>query len=157
MIQMKLKSFRVAVFLLAAMAVPASFGASADKKPSAEGDAQLLDQAEYPCSNCFFGTSDHFYCLRVDNKILVAHEHIPTVNYRDPERNYLTKYHKSWTPWKPGDGTIHVKYNDKYVWVPGPTGKKEIRLTQKYTTDIFMNDGPCRDAIHVPAEKPRKQ
>jgi hypothetical protein len=36
--------------------------------------------------------------------------------------------------------------------VPNPVaGKKDIRLTQKYTTDIFLNDGPCRQAIHVPA------
>jgi hypothetical protein len=156
----KMKSIRVFAVLLAAVAVPASFGASADKKPSAEGDAQIIDTAEYPCSNCLFGTSDHFYCMRLDNKIVIAHQHVPTMNYIDPQKNYLTKYHKTWTPWKPG-ATVHVKYNDKYIWVQGWAGKpdakkKDVRMEQKYTTDIFINNGPCRDAIKVPEEKARK-
>jgi hypothetical protein len=159
---MKSSVVRALVFVLATAAVPISFGASAktkeekkaEKTPSAEGDAQLLDQNSYPCSNCFFGTSDTFYCMRVDNRILIAHQHVPTVNWMDPSRNFATKYHKSWTPWIPGS-TVHVKYNDKYIWVPGLAGKKDIRMEQKYTTDIFLNDGPCRSAIKVPDESPR--
>ena len=147
---MKSSVVRALVFVLATAAVPVSFGASADKKPSAEGDAELLDHAEYACSNCFFGTSDHFYCMRVDNRILIGHQHVPTVNWNEPQKNYLTKYHKSWTPWVASGSTVHVKYNDRYIWVPGPAGKKDIRLEQKYTTDIFLNDGPCRQAIKVP-------
>jgi len=112
---------------------------------------QLLDHGEYACSNCFFGTSDHFYCFRVDNRILIGHEHVPTVNYSDANKNYLTKYHKAWTPWQANGSTVHVKYNDKYIWVPGPEGKKDVRLEQKYTTDIFIDNGPCRDAVHAPA------
>jgi hypothetical protein len=149
--RMKSSFVRVLVFAVAVAAMPLSFGASADKKPTAEGDAQLLDTGEYACANCFFGTSDHFYCFRVDNRILIGHEHIPTVNYVDPEKNYLTKYHKAWTPWQAKGSTVHVKYNDKYIWVPPVAGKKDVRLEQKYTTDIFLDNGPCRDAIHAPA------
>jgi hypothetical protein len=146
--KMKLSVF---TFVLALAAVPACFGASPDKKPSAEGDATILDQAEYPCSNCFFGTSDHFYCFKLDNRIMVAHQHVPTMNYEDPQKNYLTKYHKAWTPWKPSGDTVHVKYNEKYLWVPGPAGKKDVRMEQKYTTDIFTNSDACREVIHAPA------
>jgi hypothetical protein len=154
MIQMTSRILRAIVLagFVLTTGVPASFGASADKKPSAEGDAQLIDHAEYACSDCFFGTSDQFFCFRVDNRILIGDQHVPTVNYSDPDKNYLTKYHKSWTKWQAPGTTVHVKYNDKFIWLPNPTaGKKDIRLTQKYTTDIFLNDGPCRQAIHVPS------
>lgn len=155
--QMNLRALKVVFAVSTALvAAPLVFAANPDKTPSAEGDARIIDQAEYPCADCFFGTSDHFYCMEVNKKILIAHQHVPTVNYRDAEKNYLTKYHKTWTAWKPGN-TVHVKYNDKYVWAPGQESKKDIRMEQKYTTDIFINNGPCRDAIKPSPERPRRK
>ena len=140
-------------FILAIAAIPACFGATkAEKTPSAEGDATLLDHNSYSCSDCFFGTSDDFYCFKLDSKILIAHEHVLKMNYSDPEKNYLTKAKKNWVPWTMPGQSVHVKYNDKYLWVPSPiAGKKDIRMEQKYTTDIFLHSDACREMIHAPA------
>src|SRR5580698_9558682 len=89
-------------FIAIALAIPASFGVAANKAADAKtAQAQLLDHGEYPCANCFFGAADNYFCFRADNKILIAHEKEPTLNWRDTDKNYLTKAHKGWIAWQP--------------------------------------------------------
>src|ERR1700722_16385982 len=68
---MKLGIIRLTMIAVLAASIPASFGAAADRK---EGQATLLEENEYPCSNCFFGTSDYYFCFSVDSKIVIAHD-----------------------------------------------------------------------------------
>jgi hypothetical protein len=140
---MKLGFIRLAVFALLFAAVPATFGAAADRK---EGQATLLEQNSYPCTNCFFGPSDYYYCFSVDNKIVIAHDRIPTMNWRDPQRNYFGKVYGPWKGPTPQGQTMTVKYDDRYVWMPRADGK-EIRLKQDYKHDIFVANAQCRAAV----------
>ena len=136
----------MAVFLV----IPGSFGmAAANKEADAQAaQAQLLDHGEYPCANCFFGASDYYFCFRTDaNKILIGHQHIPTINWRDTSKNYLVKAHKSWTPWQSDGAAVKLKFDSKYIWLPRASGKKDIRLTQDYTRDIFIDSQDCRAAV----------
>ena len=134
-------------FALGAFALPSAFGAKPDK-PIVQG--KLLDQNEYSCSNCFFGASTYYFCFEADNKILIGYEKIPTMNWIDPQANWLTKVHKSWQPLsegKPGDETVvPLRYDSKDIWLTGPTGK-QVKLKQDYSTDIFINNQQCRAAV----------
>jgi hypothetical protein len=112
-----------------------------------EVQAQLLDRNEYACANCFFGASTYYFCFEADNKVLIGYEKIPTMNWIDPDKNWLTKVHKSWQPNQTSDGqTVPLRYDQKHIWLTGPTGK-QLRLTQDYTTDIFINNQQCRAAV----------
>ena len=46
------------VCVAASLAAAVSLGVAADRQ---EAQAQLLDHAEFLCTNCFFGPSDHYY------------------------------------------------------------------------------------------------
>ncbi len=128
---------------LVVLCVPRSFGAADDKT---QVQAQVLDQNEYPCENCFFGSSTYYYCFAADSKVLIGYEKIPTMNWIDPNKNWLTKVHKSWRPWAADGKTIPLTYDKKHIWVTSPNGKR-VKLNQDYTTDIFTNDQRCRAAI----------
>jgi hypothetical protein len=137
---------RFVSFIAIALVIPASFGVAANKEADAKStQAQLLDHAEYPCSGCFFGASEYYFCFKADNKIIIAREKIPTMNYMDPDKNYLTKAYKRWLPWQ-SSATVNLKYDDKYIWTPGPNGK-DIRMKQDYSRDIFMDSRECRAAV----------
>jgi len=41
--------------------------------------------------------------------------------------------------------TVPIRYDDKYVWAPGPKGK-DVRMIQDYTKKIFLNDPRCQAA-----------
>jgi len=125
--------------------VPATFGAAADRK---EAQAVLLEQNSYPCSNCFFGTSDYYFCFALDsdNKILIAHDRIPTFNWNDPKKNYFGKVYSPWKGATPAGQTMTIKYDDRYVWMPRADGK-QIRLKQDYKHDIFIASQRCRAAV----------
>lgn len=127
------------------LAAATSSFAAAPELPKVE--AQLLEHGEYLCSNCFFGTSDYYYCFKADNRILIGRQRIPTLNFQDRQKNYFTKYRKSWTSWKPNGDSVSLKYDEKYVWLPGGEGMKDIRLTQDYERDIFVAGGQCRAAV----------
>jgi hypothetical protein len=142
MVNMKSGAIRLYAFIFVALAVPASFGAAADRK---QAQAQLLDHQEYTCSNCLFGSTDHYYCFAAGNQVLVGRQRIPTLNWRDDDKNYFTKVHKSWAPWEAPGQTVQLDYDDKHIWV-GRTGGKDVKLTQDYTKDIF-NNPQCRGAI----------
>jgi hypothetical protein len=124
--------------------LPSLFGKAPDT-PTVQG--KLLDQNEYSCSNCFFGASTHYFCFEADNKVLIGYEKIPTMNWRDPDTNWLTKVHKSWQPLGAQPDTIPLRYDDKDIWLTGPTGK-QVKLKQDYSTDIFINNQRCRAAVN---------
>ena len=134
--------------LLIAFSVPSAFAAAPDK-PTVQG--KLLDENEYPCNNCFFGASTYYFCFEADNKILIGYQKIPTMNWRDPQANWLTKVHKSWTPLTPegdqsGAQAFPLRYDEKDIWITRPDGK-QLKLKQDYSTDIFINSQRCRAAV----------
>jgi hypothetical protein len=134
-------------FIAVALALPASFGMAANKEADAKtAQAQLLEHNEYPCAGCFFGASQYYFCFKADDKVLIGRAKIPTINYQDSGNNYLTKAHKGWLPWQSTGATVNLKYDDKYIWVPGPNGKS-IRMKQDYTRDIFIDSRACRAAV----------
>ena len=134
---------RACAALTLVLALP-SFG-KALELPKVE--AQVLQHQEYLCSNCAFGPSDYYYCLKADNRILIGRQRVPTLNFQDRQKNYFTKYRKSWTNWKPAGDSVTIKYDEKYIWIPGPEGTKDVRLTQDYEHDIFVAGGQCRAAV----------
>jgi hypothetical protein len=144
-----------------ALAPACAFGADA---PRRQADARVLDHAEFLCDNCFFGASDYYYCFAADNKILVAYQKAPVLNWRDKSKNYLTPAHPGWEAWAAPGSTVPVSYDDKHVWVRRPPAGeakgfgghfravarwfgrshgREVRLTQSATRDMF-HDAQCR-------------
>ena len=89
--------------------------------------------------------------LRGRNKILIGYQKIPTINWKDAASNDLTKVHKSWQPWATEGKDFPLRYDEKHIWVTGPNGKT-VRLTQDYTTDIFINNSQCRGAVKKKSE-----
>lgn len=141
---MKLYScFRYLIFTAALLTVQSSFAAD---RPQVQ--AQLLDHAEVPCANCFFGPSYQYFCFEADNKILIGYQRIPTINWQDESKNYLTKVHHGWTPWTPPGQTLPVSYDEKHIWVTRPEGKP-VKLTQTYSRDVFSGNNRCRDAART--------
>jgi len=143
-----MKPVRTFFAFVFAFSVTCSFAAAPDKP---QVQAQLLDSNEYACANCFFGAGTYYFCFGADNKVLIGYEKIPTMNWIDPSANWLTKVHKSWQPGLSKDQTaegqtVHLRYDEKHIWLTGPNGK-QVRLTQDYTTDIFLNNQQCRAAV----------
>jgi hypothetical protein len=134
------------VYLAAFLIAPASFAAPAERE---QAQAQLLDHAELPCVNCFFGTGDYYYCFAARNQVLIAYQRTRVFNWTDGSKNYLTKVHKGWTTWTPPGQTVPISYDDEHVWVTRGDGK-QVRLKQTYSRDIFTNDR-CRKAIKAQA------
>src|SRR5271170_8019585 len=104
----------MSVSLAALLAVPASFGAAAERK---QVQAQLLDHAELLCDNCFFGPSYYYFCFAADNKVLIAYQRTPVINWEDKSKNYLTRVHRQWAAWAAPGQTVPISYDDKYIWV----------------------------------------
>jgi hypothetical protein len=146
----KMNVMKLVGLLLALASI--SVAAAADKaqdKPQVQG--KLLDRNGYLCQNCFFGASTYYFCFEADSKVLIGYEKIPTMNWADPSANWLTKVHKSWQPGlSPGQlaegQPIPLRYDDKYIWITGASGK-QVRLTQDYSTDIFVGSQQCRAAV----------
>src|SRR5579862_4564776 len=120
-------------------------GGFAAQPNTPEVQAQLLDQNGYQCTNCFFGASTYYFCFEADNKVLIGYEKIPTMNWADPNKNWLTRVHKSWKGWSEEGKTVPLRYDDKHIWLTGTNGKA-VRLRQDYSTDIFVNNQQCRAA-----------
>jgi hypothetical protein len=116
-----------------------------------EVQAKVLDHNEYLCSNCFFGASTYYYCFEAGNKILIGYQKTPTLNWKDPASNDLTKVRKRWAPWTAEGQTVPLRYDDKNIWVTRPDGKS-VKLRQDYTTDIFVNNRQCRAAVKAKPE-----
>src|SRR4051812_48518444 len=132
----------------AALAVPTAWGAAA-QKPQVQ--AQLLEQNEYQCSNCFFGTSSYYYCFEAGGKTLIGFQKTPELNWKEHSSNLLTRVHKQWNPWVSEGQTIPLSYDDKDIWVTRPDGK-QVKLKQDYKTDIFIKNSQCRAAVKKTAE-----
>ena len=112
--------------------------------------AQLLDHAEVPCANCFFGPSYSYYCFEADNKILIGYQRTPVINWQDQSNNYLTKVHRGWTAWTPPGQALPISYDEKHIWVTRPEGKP-VKLTQTYSRDVFSANHLCQDAVRSKA------
>jgi hypothetical protein len=119
---------------------------SAADRPQVQ--AQLLDHAEIPCANCFFGPSYYYYCFEADNKVLIGYQRTPVINWQDESKNYLTKVHRRWTAWTPPGQTLPISYDDKHIWVTRPEGKT-VKLTQTYSRDVFTANNRCQDAVRT--------
>jgi hypothetical protein len=140
----------MSVCFAATLAVPDSFGKAADRQ---KAQAQLLDRAEYLCDNCFFGPSYHYFCFSAGDKILIAYQRIPVINWEDKSKNYLTKVRHKWDVWSAPGQTVPISYDDKHLWVTRTDAKgkeNEVKMIQNYKTDIFINDARCRAAVKSP-------
>jgi hypothetical protein len=146
----------------AALAAPVCFGADA---PKIQAQAQLLDHAEFLCSNCLFGPSDYYYCMEADNKILIGYQRTPVMNWHDQSKNFLETVRPSWTPWAAGEN-VAIRYDEKNIWIDRPDFKKppegfwrevkgaaiwathgegkKVKLKRSTIGDIFMKDIRCR-------------
>ena len=133
---------RKLMVLALAGAVPALFAASAERK---EAQAQILEQASFPCPNCFFGNAYYFFCFQADNQILLAQDRTPTMNYSDSQKNFLGKVHKSWRRPTTSGESITIRYDEKHLWIPRADGKL-TRLKRENTHDVFTNP-QCRAAV----------
>jgi hypothetical protein len=138
---------RMSVCIGASLAAPACFGAAAERQ---QAQAQLLDHVELPCTNCFFGTGDYYYCFAVDSKILLAYQRTRVLNWTDGSKNYLTKVHHGWNLWTAPGQTVPISYDNKHIWVTRADGK-QVRLNESYSRDIFTNDR-CRKAVKAKAQ-----
>ena len=110
---------------------------AADKKRDAGTQAQAveLDHAEYLCKNCFFGESDYYFCFDVNSKILIGHEKIRVQTRKPAPGDLLGERGK----------TVPIRYDDQYIWIPGPKGKDQ-RLTQDYSKKLFTFNDACQKA-----------
>lgn len=133
------------VCLSASLALAVSFGAAPDRQ---KAQAQVLDRAELLCANCFFGTSDYYYCFAADDKILIAYQSIRVLNWRDQSKNYLTRVHRAWTPWTAPGESVPIVYDAKNLWVARPDGK-QVKLTQDYSRDVFTSNDRCQQAVRA--------
>jgi hypothetical protein len=129
---------------LAALALPASFGKKPDRK---NATAVILDHNSYICNNCFFGTSDYYYCFDAGDKILIGYQKIPSMSWKEHNTNLLTRVRKNYAPWAPEGDRINLTYDDKMIYVNRGDGK-ETKLIQNYQTDIFLHSSVCRGAVH---------
>jgi hypothetical protein len=120
-----------------------AIGAAPDRP---QVQAKVLDHNAFLCSNCFFGPSVYYYCFEADNKILIGYQKTPTLNWKDEASNDLPKVRKNWAEWKPEGETLPIRYDARNIWVTRPNGKS-VKLTQDYTTDIFVNSRQCRAAV----------
>jgi hypothetical protein len=139
---------RMSVCVATSLAAPASFAAPPDRQ---QAQAQVLDHAEYLCANCFFGTSDYYYCFAADNRVLIGYQKTRVLSWRDESKNYLTKVHKAWTVWTAPGQTVPISYDDKHIWV-NREGGKQVRLIQDYSHDIFSTNDQCRAAVKAKSQ-----
>ncbi|MES1260334.1 MAG: hypothetical protein ABUS49_01265 [Acidobacteriota bacterium] len=109
------------------------------KEESTQAQAVLLDHSEYLCKNCFLGNSDYYFCFDVNSKILIGHEKVRVQTRRKTPDNLLGQRGQ----------TVPIRYDDQYIWIPGPNGKDQ-RLTQDYTRKLFTVSDACQKAANKP-------
>jgi hypothetical protein len=151
---------RTSACVAAALAAPLSFGADAAPQ---QAQAQLLDQANFPCTNCFFGASRYYYCFEVGKQILVGYQRTRVLNWEDNTKNYLTFVNPRWETWNAPGATVPILYDDKHIWVSradegqvkrnfwahlvgvaSRSEHKQVRLTRSSMRDIFVKNDLCR-------------
>ena len=147
MVNMKSGSIRLFAFILAACPCRSR---SEPRRTNSRCRRRCWIISEYPCSNCFFGTSNHYYCFAAGNQVLIGRQRTPTMNWKNDTKNYFTKAYKPWAAWDAPGQTVQLSYDDKHIWVPRGDGK-EVKLTQDYSRDIFSNP-QCRGALKKSAK-----
>ena len=162
-------AMRAAVCVAALLAGSGSPAPAADRS---QAQAQLLDQAEFLCANCFFGASTYFYCFAADNQVLIGYQKTPVFNWQDQSKNYLTPVHPAWEAWTASGQTVPISYDREHIWVDRTSAKqdnaglgshlkefafwisrgngKQVKLTRRATGDMFSHNASCRQA-GVPA------
>jgi hypothetical protein len=110
-------------------------GAADKKEMPPQTQAILLDHSEYLCNNCLFGNSDYYFCFDVNSKIVIGHEKIRTQTWMKAPEALLSARGQ----------TVPIRFDDKYIWIPGPKGKEQ-RLTQDYTKKLFTFSDVCQRA-----------
>lgn len=143
-----MKSSVILSLFILAVSVPAL---SAAENKGQETQAQILEQANFDCANCFFGAGDYYFCFEANNKVMLAHDKVYMFNWTDPSKNYFGKVYSRWKIPNPSGQSVTIQYNDRHVWMPRADGK-QVRLTLDYSRDIFT-DSRCRAAVKKPAEK----
>ena len=118
-------------------------------KPRTQAQAQVLDHAQFLCSNCFFAPSDYYFCFDTGNQIFVAYQRIPVINWQDKTKNYLTKVRHKWTVWNPPSQSVPISYDEKHIWVSGDKAK-EVKLIRSGLSDMFSSDARCRPTPKAP-------
>jgi hypothetical protein len=126
---------RALICLALTFAASTVMGAADKKEPAPKVQAKLLDHAEYICNNCLFGNSDYYFCFDVNNKILIGHEKIRTQTRKQAPADLLGERGKM----------VPIRYDDTYIWIPGPNGKEQ-RLTQDYSRKLFTFNDACQRA-----------
>jgi hypothetical protein len=130
--------------------------------PRKQTEARLLDQAALLCNNCFFVTSDYYYCFETPEAVLIGYQRAAVVNWWDKSKNYATKLHPSWTALDVPREALRVEYDEKHIWVmradqdavqkaggrlhPIIQESRDVQLTQSYKRDVFT-DKRCQDAV----------
>jgi hypothetical protein len=151
---------RTSACVAVSLAASAAFAADDAPQPA---QAQLLDQAKYLCTNCFFGTTRYYYCFEADKQILVGYQKTRVLNWEDNTKNYLTSVNPGWEAWTPSGQTVSIRYNEKHIWVTRADGgraphgflarlvggisgseRKPVRLNRSSLRDIFINNDLCR-------------
>jgi hypothetical protein len=144
---------RTSVCVVAALATAASFGAAADRQ---KAQARVLDRAELLCSNCFFAPSEYYFCFATDDKVMIAYQSTPVINWEDPSKNFLTRVHHQWIPWNPPGETIPMSYDDKHIWVTRADGK-EVKLIRSERHALFTHSAQCSGTKSQPPAAPKSQ
>lgn len=130
-------------------------------------EARLLDKAALLCDNCFFGTSDYFYCFETTDAVLIGYQRAAVINWWDKSKNYATKLHPSWTALDVPTEALRVEYDDKHIWVmradqdavqkaggrlhPIIQESKDVRLIQNYKRAVFT-DKRCQEAVRAKSQ-----
>jgi hypothetical protein len=140
--KMKSTPIRFLALLTLIGAIPLVLGAAEKRE---EAQAQILEQENIPCANCFFGPTKYYFCFAAGDKIFLAFDRVPTFNWTDSSKNYLGKVHNAWRPPTPSGQKLTIQYNDEHLWIPRADGK-QIRMKLDYARDIF-NEKRCRAAV----------
>jgi hypothetical protein len=118
-------------------------------RPRTQAQAQVLDRAEFLCSNCFFAPSDYYFCFDAGNQIFVAYQRIPVINWHDKTKNDLARVRHKWTVWNPPSQSFPISYDEKNIWVSRDNGK-QVKLIRSGLSDMFSSDARCRPTPKAP-------
>jgi hypothetical protein len=125
-------------------------------KPRTQAQAQVLDHAQFLCSNCFFAPSDYYFCFDTGNQIFVAYQRIPVINWRDKTKNDLTRVPRvrdKLALWNPPTQSFPISYDEKNIWVSRDNGK-QVKLIRSGLSDRFASDARCRPTPKAPWARP---
>jgi len=79
---------------------------------------------------------DYYFCFDVNSKILIGHEKIRTQTWMKAPQNLLGERGQ----------TVPIRYDDRYIWIPGPKGKKTSASRRDYSKKLFTFSDACLHA-----------